>query len=96
MAVLDAMPEAAIISAMTGCVDFYLWKGIPVARMWPTWPKREPHPDERVNQDAFRYINTHLKDIPDFILDQFKSMAASTPYTWKDLVVKAYMKGLNY
>ncbi|GAH83489.1 unnamed protein product [marine sediment metagenome] len=96
MARLSSMPEEAIISAFKGVVDFYLWKGIPCARMWPHWPARDPHPDEKLNQDAFAYINTHLFSMPEFLLDQYKRMAASTPLTWKDLAVKAYMKGLNY
>lgn len=96
MAILSAMPEQAIISAFKGCVDFYEWRGLPCARMWPTWPKREPHPDERVNQEYFAFINKNLALLPDYVIDQYKRQVAGTPFTWKDLVVQAYMKGIPY
>lgn len=96
MAVLTAIPEAAIISAFKGIVDFYEWKGIAVARKWPIWPKREPHPDERVNQSAFAYITKATINFPEYIIDQYRAQAASTPWTWRDLAIRAYLKGLPY
>lgn len=94
MARLDALPEQAIISAMKGTVDYYLWRGIPCARMWPRWPKRDPHPDEKANQDAFAYVQSHLSLLPDYLIDQYKRMAVGTPWTWRDLLLSTYMKGV--
>ena len=96
MAKISQMPEAAIISAYKGVVDFYEYKGQPCARMWPVWRTREPHPAEKANQDNFAYINTHLALLPDYVIDQYKRQVAGTPYTWKDLVVRAFMKGIPY
>lgn len=35
MAVLSNMPSEHIITALKGVIDFYWWKGLPVARKWP-------------------------------------------------------------
>ncbi|MBA7703889.1 hypothetical protein ES703_112686 [subsurface metagenome] len=96
MAKLDAMPEQAIISAYKGIIDFYEYKGQPCARKWPHWTEREPYPDEKANQDAFAYITKHATDMPDYVIDQYRAQAAGTPWTWRDLATRAYMKGLPY
>lgn len=41
MARLERLPDSATIMAMRGRVDFYEWKGVPVARAWPQ-PSRQP------------------------------------------------------
>lgn len=90
------MPSKAIIDGLKGKVDFYLFRKTPVARKWPVWHPRDPTPAEASNQQAFAYINRVAKDLPVFVIDQYKRMAESTPFTWKDLLVRAYMKGIDY
>lgn len=96
MAVLDQLPSLAIIDGFKGTIDFYLWKGVPCARMWPIHGKRQPYPDEAAGQQAFSYINKAATTLDPFIIDQYKRMAVGTPLTWKDLLVRSYMKGLDY
>lgn len=96
MAVLTQMPEQAIIDQFKGLIDFYLWKGIPCARRWPRWGKREPTPEEKANQDKFAYCNAIAPYLPEYIKDQYKRMAAGTSLTWRDLWVRAYMTGIAY
>lgn len=90
------MPQQEEISAMKGTVDYYSWRGIHCARMWPTWRKREPYPDEKANQDAFAYAIRASALASDYIKDRYKEQAQGTPWTWRDLFVRAYMKGLPY
>lgn len=40
MAKLAALPDVSTIAALKGDIDFYYWKGIPVARAWPQHRKR--------------------------------------------------------
>lgn len=96
MAVLSKLPSEAVISSFKGVVDFYLWKGIPCARKWPTWPKRQAYPEERANQDDFAYANKLFSQLPDYLQQQYRNMAASTSFTGKDLFIRAYMKGIDY
>ncbi len=96
MVVLKKMPSKAIIDGFKGAVDFYLMRRTPVARKWPVYHPREPHQAEGVNQQAFAYVNKIAKTLPTYIIDQYKRMAQNTPFTWKDLLVRAYMKGIDY
>lgn len=32
---LESIPDSGTIIALRGDIDFYFWKGIPVARRWP-------------------------------------------------------------
>ena len=41
LAKLTKMPNANIISGLKGTIDFYYWKGIPVARQWPRSPGKD-------------------------------------------------------
>lgn len=96
MVVLARLPEQAIIDGFKGTVDFYMYKDTACARSWPHYYPRTPTAPERANQDAFAYINRVARDLPPYILDQFKRMAQSTPFTWKDLLVRSYIRGIPY
>lgn len=95
MAVLERLPAQEIIDNLKGVVDYYYWKGIPCCRKWPHWPKRQPHPDEKINQDAFAYVNRQVKHVPPYLRQQFQAMTAGTVLTWKDIFVRAYMAGIK-
>lgn len=96
MAVLKQLPHQAIIDGFKGKVDFYLWKGIPCARMWPHWPKRDPTDPERAAQQSFAYITKAAAQLPEYIVDQYRRMAVGTPWTWRDLLTRSYLQGLGY
>ncbi len=96
MAKITRLPSKAIVDSFKGKIDFYMYKNTAVVRKWPKWTKRESHPDEKVNQDAFAYINKIAGSLPIYLQDQYRRMARGTRFTWKDLLVRAYMKGLDY
>lgn len=93
---LGALPNQAIIGGFKGKIDFYLWKGIPCARRWPRWRKRKASPAEAAAQEAFAYINQMAAFIPTFIRAQYVRQVTGTPFSWKDLLVKAYISGITY
>ncbi|GAH51729.1 unnamed protein product [marine sediment metagenome] len=88
------MPSRVIIDGFKGKIDFYLYLGIPVARKWPVWKKRESTPEEKAGQDDFKLINQIAITLPVEIISAYREMATSTPFTWKDLLVRGYMRGL--
>lgn len=96
MVVLKKLPSQAIVDGFKGTVDFYMYKDTACARSWPRYYPRDPTAPERANQDAFAYVNQVARDLPVFIVDQYKRMAASTPFSWKDLIVRAYISGIPY
>ena len=91
MAVLTKLPSMAVVDSLKGSLDFYYWKGIPVCRMWPHWPKRTATPLEKRNQNAFGYATKMWKYLPPYIQDQYKDMAISTPVTGRDIFMRAYI-----
>ena len=94
MARLTKMPSQAIIDGFKGAVDFYLWKGIACARKWPVWRPRAPHYEEWLNQSDFARINQAASSLPEEIITAYKQLAQGTPFTWKDLLVRTFMRGL--
>lgn len=96
MARLDNMPSMAIVAGFKGKIDFYQWKGVTCVRKWPDWPPRKPSPAEAVSQARFSYVMGISKQLPPYIIQQYKDMAAGTPYRWQDLLVRSYLTGMNY
>ena len=93
---LARLPERRIIAGFYGKIDFYMYKNTAVARRWPRWKPREPWPTERANQTDFAYINQVARNLPVFVINQYKRMVVGTNFSWKDLLVRSYMKGLDY
>lgn len=93
MAKLLKMPSQSIIDGFKGTIDFYYWKGIPVARKWPVWRPRTATPTEASNQRAFSYVNKAWKGLPANIKTRWNEMAGGTGLTGKDHYVRAYMRG---
>lgn len=91
MARLTAMPNQAIVDTLAGVIDFYYWKGIPVARKWPHWPARVAHAEEKAAQERFAYAQQMWVFLPEFLKAQYRLMAASTPVTARDIFTRAYL-----
>lgn len=47
------MPDRSVIVAMRGKVDYYYWKGIPVARAWPKVGNQPNTTAQVQNRQAF-------------------------------------------
>ena len=93
MAVLKQLPSQAIISALKGTVDFYLWKGLPCARAWPHWPKRVPYPTEKAAQDRFAYAAKAWALLPEYLKEMYRQMVAGTDFTARDMFTRLYLTG---
>jgi len=95
MAVLERLPEQQIIDGFKGVIDFYLWKGIPCARKWPTWRPYRFSPVQQENQAAFAYAVALWPTLDPIVKAQWNSMAGGTARTGRDLFLRAYLKGTN-
>ena len=94
MARLVRMPAQIIIDGFKGVVDYYVCRGQPCARKWPHWRPRKSTPEELANQEDFSYITKVTRSLQPSIIEQYQRMAVSTPFTWRDLAIRAYMHGL--
>lgn len=84
------------VDTLAGCVDFYYWKGIVVARKWPRWPVRVPHPEEKSVQTIFGYATQMWKWLPEYLKQSYREMAVSSPVTGRDIFTRAYINASRY
>ena len=92
MARLKLMPDRKRVDRMKGIIDYYYWLDIPVARIWPRWPRRKPTSEERANQQDFARIVRIISELPPDIVEAYQWMARGTPYTWRDLATSLAMR----
>jgi len=90
---LAALPAQAIIDDFKGKVDFYVYKGQPCARRWPTWPRRVATGQEAANQQAFAYAIKSWNELSEYIRQMYYFMAAGTGLSPRDFFVRSYLKG---
>ena len=93
MAKLNAMPSQAIVDGLAGCVDFYLWRGIPCARKWPRCTAIPRTTGEQLAAAEFAYINKQAKNVPPNIQATYIELAAASSLTWKDWLTRLYLSG---
>ncbi len=94
MAVLKALPSTAIIDGFKGSVDFYLWKGLACARRWPRWHARTPTDAERASQVDLAYAARACGALSPHMKAQWRQLATGTRFTWREMFVRAYIRGL--
>lgn len=93
MVVLTALPLQSIISGFRGSIDFYLYKGLPVARSWPRKPigKRAPAVQPYINQ--FTYAMHLSRQLSSNIRQAYVTMASPTSLRWQDFLIRCYING---
>lgn len=96
MVKLLRMPNRAIVDSLKGSVDFYFWMGIPVARRWPYYPPRDPHPAEAAWQAIFGYCAGLWNQLSTLIKQRYKRMALTSSYTGRDLFMRSFLSGIKY
>ena len=93
MTKLTALPSQAIISGLKGKVDFYLWMGIPVARMWPRSPGHVRAPAVEAQWPAFTVAARLWNNLSQEVQDAYIATAAGTRLSGRDLAMKSYLSG---
>lgn len=78
MAVLERLPETAIIKGFKGSVDFYLWKGIACARMWPRKAVPTKTAAEVETWNFFRAMTQSWKDLDPLFKLTFTAMVSTS------------------
>ncbi|MBA7538140.1 hypothetical protein ES705_30414 [subsurface metagenome] len=93
MAKLTAMPHQAIVDGLKGTIDFYLWRGIPVARKWPRSPGPRRAPAVEAQWEAWSYASRIWSLMDDETKQSYIATSAGTNLSGRDLAVKAYLSG---
>jgi hypothetical protein len=79
------MPDSEVRAACTGLVDFYFWKGVPVARRWPRFKPREPSAAEAASQSRFSVVATATGNIGTPVKEAWQALGTTTGTTWVDM-----------
>jgi len=93
MAKLTALPSQAIISGFKGKIDFYLWRGIPVARKWPRSPGHKRAPAVEAQWPAWTIASRLWSQMDEELQRAYIETAHGTNLSGRDLAQKAYLSG---
>lgn len=91
MARLAALPESAIISGYKGTVDFYLWKGLAVARAWPRTPGKKRAASVEAQWPVFADAAALWNTLAPEVQDAYNRMASGSTLSGRDMQVKMYI-----
>lgn len=89
MAKLDKPFSIEQVKLFAGVVDFYYWKGIPVARAWPRKPKQPNTPAQVATRQHFAAAGAWMKTLPKPLVEKW--IAREYP---KGRTAKTYLRGL--
>jgi len=87
---LSGVPPRGIVLGLKGIVDFYSWKGIPVARRWPRKPSQPRSAAVQAQYADFRAITQGYKTMDVSVVDALWGMSNGTLLTTKDQAVQLY------
>jgi hypothetical protein len=90
MARLSGVPARSIVLGLKGAIDFYSWKGIPVARRWPRSPGKQRAAPVQEQWADFKLITQGFRDIDVSVMPALSSMASGTQLTTKDVAVQLF------
>lgn len=84
MAILERLPDSPTILASRGKVDYYLWKGIPVARSWPRKSTQPRQAGEILSSEEFKVAAIMTGAISPRVRNLYKSQMVGNGVTWVD------------
>jgi len=73
------------IKALSGQIDFYYWKKIPVARKWPDWTNFKPSQNQQKSMQQFKEIRQAIKGISNKVRDNWRQATTGKTNSWVDL-----------
>lgn len=95
MAKLDALPDPEVIRQFRGVIDFYIWRGIPVARAWPKKPSQLT-PATIQAATVFKEISRLLQNTWGPMHDYCHRIGEPYGWTWKDVMTRAAFGNLQF
>jgi len=91
MAILKSL-SMEMVRQLSGVVDFYYWKGIPVARTWPRKSSIPPSAAMLVSRSAFIQSRADLKNVSGVVRGAWASSAVGRKQAWLDYYTAIYLR----
>lgn len=89
MAKLSELPAYHIISGFKGKIDFYVWKGLNIARKWPKKPLLPRAPAVAAAGAAWAELTADMSFVPPELRRIVAAIFAHTSWTWRDAYTTA-------
>ncbi|MBA7535641.1 hypothetical protein ES705_27899 [subsurface metagenome] len=94
MVVLTEMPHTAIIDGLKGQIDFYHWKGLPIARKWPNSPGKIRSPAVMAQWPSWKYAAQEWVKLSQVVRDAYITLSTNSGLSGRDMQMRAYLQGL--
>jgi len=92
MAVVEGFSKETI-RAFQKTVDFYYWKGIPVARAWPDWSNFKPSANQKLSMAAMAASRVGIKQISPELRKTYRALTFGKRANWLDVVTGSFLRG---
>jgi len=90
MVKLAGVPPRGVVLGFKGIIDYYSWKGIPVARRWPRSPTQPRSLPVQEQWPDFKAITQGFKTMDVTVVGALSSMANGSQLTTKDIAVQLF------
>jgi hypothetical protein len=80
------------IRTLAGIVDFYYWRGIPVARSWPVMRVKERSPAVLAAAAAFKASRADLRLMSSEVRAAWRTLGRGKKAAWLDVYTGSYLK----
>lgn len=87
---LEGVPPRGIVLGLKGIIDFYSWKGMPIARRWPRKPSQPRSPAVQSQWADFKAVTQGFKTIDNTVMPALTSMVSGTQLVQKDEQVQLF------
>jgi len=91
MAIVTGKISSEMVRCFAGIIDFYVVKGQTRARAWPRRLDRQQTPAEQASAKFFGIASASTALLSQEVIDNWKTLAQNTIYTWRDLYIRAYI-----
>ncbi len=92
---LSTFPSLNVIRILRGVVDFYYWKGIPIARRWPRDPRQPNTPAQEKTKSNFVLMHQLMRNSPPGWKESFARLSIPVHRSLEDLRRKIVLTMLN-
>lgn len=96
MSKISELPPYATILGHRGVLDYYVWRGLPVARTWPRKKLSTLNPTTRAQSIAFGEFMHRLTQTTPAIIAVVQADSLASDWTWRDEVARAQYGNLNH
>ena len=83
--------SSQMVKGLYGTVDFYYWRGIPVARSWPRKTKLSPTAAVLASRLAFRQSRLDLREVSAVTRAAWAVCSVGARQAWLDYYTSIYL-----